>query len=191
VAEPFDLTSLLERCRAGDELAWEAFVRHYQARIFGLACTYVSDRGEAADLAQEIFVRLFETRDRWADGDQFVPWMFQVARNRAVDFLRRHNARRPPLAVPAEEAMLASEPSDGPEAQAIGRSRHGLLRAALARLSALSREVLILREIQGLSVEETARILGVPSGTVKSRANRARTELAARVLALGRGRSGG
>jgi RNA polymerase sigma-70 factor (ECF subfamily) len=190
VGDPLELTTLIERCRAGDELAWEAFVRRYQARIYGLACTYTSQRDEAADLAQEIFVRLFETRARWAPADQFVPWMLQVARNRAVDFLRRRRSRRPPISVPVEDVPLAAEPGDGPEARALGHARRGQLRAALARLSQLSREVLVLRDIQGLSVEETARILGVPTGTVKSRSSRARAELAERMIGLARGGSG-
>lgn len=186
--DAFGLATLIERCRAGDELAWEGFVRRYQGKIFGLACTYVVDRDDAADLAQEIFIRLFETRARWARGEEFVPWMFQVARNRAVDFVRRRNVRRPAVAVPAEDAALATAPGENPEAQTIGRAREGLLRAALARVSAISRDVLVLRDMEGLSVEETARALGVPAGTVKSRASRARAELAERVLAIDRGR---
>jgi RNA polymerase sigma-70 factor (ECF subfamily) len=184
-----DLETLIARCRTGDELAWEAFVRQFQGRVYGLARTYVADSEEAADLAQDIFIRLFETRKRWVSGQEFTPWMFRVARNLAVDFLRRRKVRRPAVSVAADEVALPADPGTGPEALAIGESRRGLVRAALARISAMSREVLVLRDIHGLSVEEAARVLGVPTGTVKSRASRARAELAERVLALGRGRS--
>lgn len=184
-----DLASLIARCRAGDELAWEAFVRRFQGRIYGLACTYVRDRAEAADLAQEIFVRLFETRARWAPAGEFVPWMFQVARNRAIDFLRRRKVRPPASAVPVSEVPALADLSAGPEARAIDRSRLERLRAAMRRVSGLSREVLLLRDVQGLSVAEVARVLGVPVGTVKSRASRARAELAEQVLAADRRRS--
>jgi RNA polymerase sigma-70 factor (ECF subfamily) len=183
--EPSDLSSLIARCRAGDELAWEAFVRLFQRRIYGLACTYVSEREEAADLAQEIFVRLFETRARWATHDEFLPWMFQVARNRAIDFVRRRKVRRPAASVPSDEVPTLVDHTEGPEVQAIGGSRRAWLRAALGRVSALSREVLLLRDVQGLSVQETAAVLGVPAGTVKSRSNRARTELAEQLLTAG------
>ena len=184
-----DLSSLIARCRAGDELAWEVFVRQYQGRIYGLACTYVTDRDEAADLAQEIFIRLFETRRKWAPHGEFLPWMFQVARNRAIDFLRRRKVRRPAVAVPVDDVPMLADQGEGPEAQAIAGSRRERLRAALRRVSALSREILLLRDVQGLSVQEAASVLGVPSGTVKSRSNRARAELAEQMLAAGPDRS--
>ncbi len=190
IVDTVDLAPLVAQCRAGDPLAWEAFVRRFQSRIYGLACTYVRDRDEAADLAQEIFIRLFETRARWAPEAEFVPWLFQVARNRAVDFLRRRNVRRPAVSVPADEAALTlADPGEGPEAQAIRRSRRERFRAGLARLSDISREILLLRDVQGLSVREVAAALNVPAGTVKSRASRARAELAERMLALGGERS--
>ncbi len=174
-----DLDPLIVRCRAGDDAAWETFVRRFQGRLFGLACTYVSNRDEAADLAQDIFVRLFETRDRWPDsGPEFLPWMFQVARNRAVDFLRRRQSRRISASVPLDDGPILMDGGASPEAQAIGASRRAQLRAALGRVSALAREVLVLRHVQGLSLHETAAALGVPIGTVKSRANRGRSELA-------------
>ena len=109
-----DLSSLIARCRAGDELAWEVFVRQFQGRIFGLACTYVSDGDEAADLAQEIFIRLFETRRKWAPHGEFLPWMFQVARNRAIDFLRRRTVAR---------LLAAFAKASAPES--VSRCQHG------------------------------------------------------------------
>lgn len=188
--DTLDLAPLIAKCKAGDPLAWEAFVRRFQGRLYGLACTYVRDRDEAADLAQEIFIRLFETRARWAPEAEFVPWMFQVARNRAVDFLRRRKVRRPAVSVPADEAVpTLADPGEDPEARAIRRSRRERFRAGLARLSAISREILLLRDVQGLSVREVAAALDVPVGTVKSRASRARAELAEQMVALGGERS--
>ncbi|MEW5981370.1 MAG: sigma-70 family RNA polymerase sigma factor [Acidobacteriota bacterium] len=186
------LTPLIGRCRAGDELAWEAFVRQAQGRIFALAYSYLNDREEARDLAQEIFIRLFETRDRWPDDAEFVPWLIHVARNRSVDYLRRRKARVLSSALPEEHFASVPDPSAGPEREAVFASQRKLLRTALRRLSAISREVLMLRDIQGLSVEEVSDLLGVPEGTVKSRASRARIELSERVLALSRrGGAGG
>jgi RNA polymerase sigma-70 factor (ECF subfamily) len=188
--ETLDLASLIARCRAGDELAWEGFVRRFQGRVFGLACTYVTDREGAADLAQEIFIRLFETRARWPRHGEFMPWMFQVARNLAIDFLRRRKVRRPAVRVLVDDVPELADPGEGPEARAIGKSRRERLRAALGRVSALSREILLLRDVQGLSVQEAAAVLGVPAGTVKSRSNRARVELADVMLRSERKRSG-
>ena len=183
-----DLTSLVDRCRGGDAAAWEAFVRQLQGRLFALAYSYAGDREDARDLAQEIFVRLYEARGQWPSGDEFLPWLFRVARNRSVDYLRRRSVRRPAVAV--DEAAVAElpDPAPGAEAQAIESDRRGLLHAALRGLSAINREIVILRDVHGLSVQQVASILGVPLGTVKSRASRARVELAARVMALSRGR---
>jgi RNA polymerase sigma-70 factor, ECF subfamily len=185
-----ELAALVEPCRAGDAQAWETFVRGLQGRIFALSYSYVGDREEARDLAQEIFVRLYETRDQWASGDEFLPWLFRVARNRSVDYLRRRKVRRPALTAPEE--ALADLPDAAPtaEAQAISAGRRALLHAALRGLSAINREIVVLRDVHGLSVQHVASILSIPVGTVKSRASRARIELAERVLALSRDRGG-
>jgi RNA polymerase sigma-70 factor (ECF subfamily) len=182
------LTALVDRCRTGEAAAWEAFVRQVQGRLFALAYSYAGDREDARDLAQEIFVRLYEARGQWPSGDEFLPWLFRVARNRSVDYLRRRSVRRRGIA--ADEDALAELPDPGPgaEARAIESDRRGLLHAALRGLSAINREIVILRDVHGLSVQQVASILGVPLGTVKSRASRARVELAERVLALSRGR---
>jgi RNA polymerase sigma-70 factor (ECF subfamily) len=185
-----DFVTLLDGCRAGDAHAWEAFVRRMQGRLFALAYSYAGDREDARDLAQEIFVRLYEARGQWPSGDEFLPWLFRVARNRSVDYLRRRSVRRPAGA--ADEALLADlpDPSPGAETRAIESDRRGLLHAALRGLSAINREIVVLRDVHGLDVKQVASILGVPVGTVKSRASRARVELAERVLALARGRGG-
>jgi RNA polymerase sigma-70 factor, ECF subfamily len=185
--DQLELPILLARCRAGDDLAWEAFVRRFQGRVYALAYSYVGEREDARDLAQEIFIRLFETRDRWADGDEFMPWLIHVARNRSVDFLRRRKVRRPAVSVQEDEGFQLPDHQPSPESQTVTASQRTLLHAALRGLSTLSREVLILRDVHGLSVQHVASTLGVPVGTVKSRASRARTELVARVRALGGG----
>lgn len=186
------LTPLIGRCRAGDELAWEAFVRQAQGRVYALAYSYLNDREEARDLAQEIFIRLYETRDRWPDhDDEFVPWLIHVARNRSVDYLRRRKARVLSSALPEEHYASVPDGGEGPEDQAVATSQRTVLRAALSRLSAISREIVMLRDIQGLSVEQVSSVLGVPEGTVKSRASRARIELAEEVLAMSRPRQAG
>jgi RNA polymerase sigma-70 factor (ECF subfamily) len=145
----------------------------------------VTNRDDASDLAQDIFVRLFETRGRWPDGPEFLPWMFQLARNRAVDFIRRRQARRASAAVALDEAPPLADPGDSPETHAITESRRTRLLAALRKVSTTAREVIVLRHVHGLSIEETAAVLGLPIGTVKSRANRGRAELARELLGAG------
>lgn len=179
-----DLGELIDACRRGDALAWETLVRRFQARIYGLARHYVRDPEEARDLAQEIFVRIYRKLDGFQGGDAFVPWMLRVARNCCIDRIRRLEARPPAHDVPADEArdLVAGGPS--PEAEGAASERRRMLERGLDALAHDHREVLILKEIEGLKVEEISAMLGVPSGTIKSRAARARAELARVIVAL-------
>jgi len=179
-----ELPALLERCRQGDDLAWEAFVRQFQGRVYSIATGYASNPDDTRDFAQEIFVRLYETRGRWAPPEVFVPWLVKVARNLCLDQLRRRKARPPAEDVLADEMPDLAGTAESPEAAVIGDSRRRLVWRALRSLGPLSREIILLKDIQGLALEEIATMLRVPLGTVKSRSNRARLELATRVLAL-------
>jgi RNA polymerase sigma-70 factor (ECF subfamily) len=186
-----ELPTLLERCRQGDELAWEAFVHQFQRRIYGLATCYTSNADEARDFAQDVFVRLYRTRARWIDADRFVPWMIRVARNVCLDQVRARGRRPPVSEVAVDELIDLAAPEGSPEEDYAARSRQRLFYRALSRLTDLAREIIVLKEIQGLSLEEVASLLRVPLGTVKSRSNRARIDLARNVLALERERQKG
>ncbi len=179
-----DLAMLLERCKAGDELAWEALVRQFQARVFGIAFHYTGNSEDARDLAQEIFVRIYSHLDFCGGEQMFVPWMIRISRNACIDHLRRKKARPTPSDIAVEEMIHLQAPGLNPEEHWISNSRRRLIHLALRKLTALNREVILLREILGLPLEEIASMLDIPLGTVKSRINRARIELAERVRAL-------
>jgi RNA polymerase sigma-70 factor (ECF subfamily) len=181
-----DLATLIDRSRQGDDLAWEAFVRQFQRRVYSIACGYASGREEAQDLAQDIFVRLYETRGRWAPTEAFLPWLVRVARNVCLDQLRRKKARPPAEDVLADEMVDLASPAATPETELESTTERRLVWRALQSLGRLSREMILLKEIQGFSLQEIAAMLHVPIGTVKSRSNRARLELAERILALER-----
>jgi len=179
-----ELQTLLERCQSGDALAWEALVRQYQARVLGLARHYVGNQEEARDVAQEIFIRIYRHMDRCEGADHFLPWMLRIGRNACIDHLRRRKARPPAQDQPIEERYDLASQAPTPEDEWHRDSRKRLVHLALQAMSELNREVLVLREIQGMSLEETAATLNVPLGTVKSRCNRARLELAKKLLSL-------
>ena len=173
-----DLETLLDRCRQGDALAWEALVRQMQARVHGLAMHYLRDPEEARDAAQDIFIRLYERLDQFVGSETFIPWLLRLARNACIDRIRRRRARPPAFDIPADEHLeLAAEQPDPHEVWGTGQRRR-LLVAALNQLPRPSREVVILKDIYGLSLEEVAALLEIPVGTVKSRSSRARLELA-------------
>jgi RNA polymerase sigma-70 factor (ECF subfamily) len=179
-----ELTALLDRCRQGDELAWEALVRRFEGRVYRMALHYVRDAEEARDLAQEVFVRVWRHLGEGVEHATFVPWLLRLTRNASIDRLRRRRARREASELPAGAAAEPVSTDAGPEQQSLGAARRRLVWRALGRLGETSREILVLKEIEGLEVREISDLLALPEGTVKSRAHRARLELARAVLAL-------
>lgn len=177
--------ALLQRVRAGDELAWEAFVRQHQGRIFGLAYHYVGHAEDARDLAQETFVHIYRNLARLPDGPGLLPWMLCITRNLCMDLFRRRKARPPAWDIPVEDLGHLAAPDNDPEQQLHDRARRDLVHRALRELTDLNREMILLKDIQGLSLDEIAGLLGIPVGTAKSRSNRARLELAEKLVAMG------
>jgi RNA polymerase sigma-70 factor (ECF subfamily) len=177
-----EIGDLLDRCRAGDELAWETLVRRFQARVHGLALLYLNDREEALDCAQDVFVRVYRHLDDCREADGFLPWLLRITRNAAIDRQRRRRVRPAGRSVPLEAAESIAAPGPDPADELMATRRRDRVRSALNRLGSLNREIVILKEIQGLSFESVAGVLGIPVGTAKSRSNRARLELA-RMLA--------
>lgn len=159
-------------------------MRRFQARIYGLAFHYLRDPEESRDMAQEIFVQVYRKLDSFREDENLVPWMLRVGRNMCIDRLRRIKARPPAADVVLDEntELAADEPTPEDAAQAEGLKR--LLERALGAMSDKHREVILLKDIQGMKIEEIADLLAEPVGTIKSRSNRARIELAARVRAL-------
>jgi RNA polymerase sigma-70 factor (ECF subfamily) len=175
---------LLPRCRAGDEAAWRELVARHTRKVFGLAYRFTGRVDEAEDLTQEVFIKVYQTLGRYREADgPFGGWLMAVARNHAIDHYRRRRQERlrrvdEPAAL---EAMPAREehPIHGLEREERARLVHRGVRALPADL----RLPLILCDLQGLPYEEIAAELQIPLGTVKSRINRARLELAKRLLA--------
>lgn len=179
-----DLDILLSRCRQGDPESWEALVRRYQARIYGFALHYLRDHEDARDAAQEIFIKMYQHLNGFRDGQAFLPWMLRLARNCCIDRIRSRNARPHDLGVTVERGMDRESADASPEQSLLEDARRALLYSALATLTAANREIVLLKDIQQLRLAEIATRLGLPMGTVKSRSNRARSELAKAVRSL-------
>ncbi len=179
-----DVATLVERCRRGDGLAWEALVRACQGRVYSVAWHYMRDPEEARDMAQEIFIRVYRKLDTFHGGETFLPWLMKLARNACLDRLREKAARPPLSDIPIEEGPQLRDEGPDPEASTEASARRRLLYRALERMSEKGREMILLKEIQGLKLEEISEMLEVPIGTVKSRSNRARLELAVALRGL-------
>jgi RNA polymerase sigma-70 factor (ECF subfamily) len=176
-------SDLLRRCQQGDEAAWRELVSRYTRRVFSLAYRFTGRVDEAEDLTQEVFVKVYQQLDRFAETEgSFPAWLMTVARNRAIDNYRRRKEEHRLKADDPEIVEVAASSDEGPQ-RALERSeRVALVHRGLRALPVDLREPLILCDLQGLPYEEAAATLGIPLGTIKSRINRGRLELAKRLL---------
>jgi RNA polymerase sigma-70 factor, ECF subfamily len=179
-----DLDHLLTQCRAGNELAWESLVRGFQARVYSICWHFLGNSEEARDAAQEVFIKIYRNLDHCLDAAMFLPWLIRLSRNHSIDLLRRRGVRPQADGLSSEELQMRPSSDPNPEESFMAESRRNLIHRALRQLTGLNREIVILKDIQGLAFEQIASLLKVPLGTVKSRSNRARLELAEKVLAL-------
>ena len=176
--------SLVDRCLGGEEAAWEDLIRTHTRRVYGLCYRFTGKDSEAQDLTQEVFLRVYRTLKtfRAAEG-AFTTWLARLTRNLLIDNYRRTRHERLTDSIEEQLPMLEESVSAAsrPEGMVAGREASEILQGALQKLSPELREAVILRDLQGLEYREIADILRIPEGTVKSRLNRGRTELA-RVL---------
>jgi len=185
-----DPAKLLKRCSQGDELAWEVLVRQHQGRICAIAYGYLGDQDEAFDLAQEIFVRVYQRLHTCDDPEKFQSWITRIARNACIDHLRRLKSRPPRQDIQADEMHNLAGSSSNPEQDWVNNSRKKLVFRAMQELSEINREIILLKDIQELPLDEIAGMLDLPVGTVKSRSSRARIELARVIAGFGSGPDG-
>lgn len=178
----FDLDiQLVERCLAGDEGAWEDLVKTHSRRVYAVCYRFVGKESEAQDLTQDVFLRLFRTLKSFRAGEgSFTVWLTRMTRNLLIDNYRRTKQERVTDSIEEQLPMLEERSRSGSRADGMlaGREASELLQAALQRLSPELRETVILRDLEELEYKEIAETLGVPEGTVKSRLNRGRAELA-------------
>ncbi len=173
--------SLVERCLAGEDLAWDELVRAHTKRVYGLCYRFTNSSTEAQDLTQEVFLRIFKSVKSFrSDEGNFTTWLARLTRNLLIDHYRRTRQDRSTDSIEGqlpilEEKLTATARPDGLVA---GREAREQLQSALQKLSPELRETLILRDLEEMDYREIADVLKIPEGTVKSRLNRARAELA-------------
>ncbi|MDD8019754.1 MAG: sigma-70 family RNA polymerase sigma factor [Acidobacteriota bacterium] len=176
-----EVKELVQECLRGDSGAWKMLVDSYSKRIFNLAYRFASSRQEAEDLTQDIFLKLYRSLARYNLEHDFTAWFLTLARNYLIDEFRRNKIEKSQR-FNGDQPELPSSDRDNPENRYLGQEKFFLVRQALQQLPSDLRMALVLREIEGLSYEEIARQVKVPLGTVKSRVNRARLQLAGIIL---------
>ena len=182
------VNALVRRCVAGDAAAWQEIVQQYNRRIYNICYRFSGSPDDAADLTQEVFIKIYRTLGTF-DGSRaaFMTWVTTVTRNLLVDHFRKGKYDRLTDSLDAtpgnqEDGLSIGEQLEDrgstPEQRVRSQETQKMVQAALQKLSPELREAVILRDLQDMDYKEIAIVLKVPEGTVKSRINRGRTELA-------------
>ena len=179
---------LVRRCVSGDAAAWEEIVQKYHRRIYNICYRFAGSGNDAEDLTQEVFIKMYRTLNSYdIDRGAFMTWVTTITRNLLVDHFRKTKQERltdslDTVSSEHEDAMPLSEQiadrGPAPDSRVQSRETGETVHQALQKLSPELREAVILRDLQDLDYREIATVLKVPEGTVKSRINRGRAELA-------------
>jgi len=173
---------LVHQARNGSREAFSALMELYQAKVYNLAYRMTGSAEDAADLCQETFLNAWRGLPNFQGNSSFSTWLYRLTNNACLDFIRREKKRRgmDVLSLNDDEKdfdELIPDNSPTPQAKLEEKERSEALRRALGKLSEEHRQVLLLREISGLSYTEIAKVIGQEEGTVKSRIARARLSL--------------
>jgi len=185
VADQIDATEIdevIERCLKGDQVAWAVIMDRHRRKVFNLAYKFVGRHDEAEDLTQDIFVKIFKALHTFDRRANFQTWLISISRNLCIDHYRSVRKERATMArdVDASELTPASR-ERGPLAQLEQADLKEIIRRAMAELPDALRVAVTLRDLQEYSYQEIADQLHLPEGTVKSRINRGRIELARQI----------
>ena len=172
--ETCDERELIPRSQAGDRLAFEELVRRHADRLYAVVLRFVADAGEAEEVTQEAFLRAWRSIDRFEFRSQFFTWLYRIGINEA----KRRGERRPPVGTVGsiEDSPIEEAPdwSDAPEFRVEQGQLRGVLEDAVRALPLDYRAPLILRDVEGLSTQEAAEVMGLGEAAFKSRLHRAR-----------------
>jgi len=179
---------LLDRCKAGDTVAWDTLIRRYEKSICKFAYSLCRNHEEAGDIAGQVFLRLYQNLHTFRNEASFTSWLFRIVRNTYLDLCVRP-AHRSHLSLDAgpnndnepSTGRDIMDPAPSPESICMEHETAQLLAKAIHHLPAYQRQVLRMYHSEGKSYEEIAAATGLSIGTVKSRLNRARNMLRERL----------
>ncbi len=172
---------LVERCLAGEDFAWEELIRVHTRRVYGICYRFTGSDSESQDLAQEVFLRVYKSLGSFRSKEgSFQVWLSRLTRNLLIDHYRKSRLQRATDSIEDQLPVLEQKGSAANRTDAMLASREAgeLIQQALNKLSPELRETVILRDLEEMEYREIAGVLQVPEGTVKSRLNRGRAELA-------------
>jgi len=176
------LEDIIRQCLDGKEGAWKMLVDLFSKRIFNLAHQFAGNSQEAEDLTQDIFIKLYRSLPKYDFGRNFAAWFLTLAKNHLIDEYRRTKWEKRNRDDFDDRLRVAAAETGDPEANLAADEAKRTLWESLNLLPAETRMAVILKEIQGRKYEEVAEIMSLPVGTVKSRINRGRLQLARFIL---------
>lgn len=176
--------ALVKRVQAGDHGAFRELFDRYNKRVFAVAFGVLKNRQDAADCVQEGFVKVYKHLPNFQGTSSFYTWLYRIVMNLAIDQLRRRKTSRPAeyderreSEEPGDDAIMSRMLDENPRKAVIRRELVQRMEAALAELPEYHRQVILLREVEGMSYEEMAETLEVPKGTIMSRLFHARKKM--------------
>ncbi len=182
--EPDDLT-LVNRCKEGDQQAFRLLVKRYERKVFSVAFGMLKDREDALDVSQEAFVKVHRYLGDFKGDSSFYTWLYRITRNLAVDRIRSRRGESVEFdeKVAQDEAelgdagFLSTQLGTNPQKSALRRELAEKMSEALQQIPEKHREILLLREVEGMSYEDLSQVLEIPKGTVMSRLFHARAKM--------------
>lgn len=169
-----DQEKIIARARRGDADAFEQLVVSYRDQVFRLALRMCGSEADADEVAQEAFLSAWKALPNFRGESQFSTWLYQLTTHAAIDLMRREKRQ---IAADDITEVSAADPAPSPQQQAEQSEQREIVRDAILQLAPEQREVVVLRFMEELSYEEIGAVLKLPSGTVKSRLNRAKAQL--------------
>lgn len=175
-----ELAQLVAQAQGGDAAAFERLISIYQGKVYGFARAFTSDPEQASDVAQDALIKIYRSLGGFRFQSSLLTWIFRIVKSVFLDHYKSRRQKERKLEQPLDgvsEHETGETDDGGPEAELLRHEERAALWAALQEVPEVFRTVLVLADMQGLSYEEVAAIVGVPVGTVKSRLNRGREAL--------------
>ncbi len=182
---------LIEKCKNGDMLAFEDIVHQYERLVYATAYRMLNNHSDAQDVSQEVFIKVYKKLDSYKPTYSFGAWISTIASNTSIDYIRKHK-KQSLLSLDKEiefedsSVGLTLESNDlTPEQELIQKEKRELIQKAIELLDEESRELIILRDVNGIPYNEIAENLDLKLGTVKSKISRSRIKLQKIILGFG------
>ena len=178
-----DEANLISKAKGGDTEAFEKLIESSKGLLFNLALKLLQNQDDAEEATQEVLLKMYKNISGFKGDSAFNTWAYRVMHNYCMDLLRK-NKNKKNVSLDerisyeeASDAQIQASQEDSPERQAEKNELKKIVRGAIAKLPESQRELIVLRDIEGLGIEEISKITSLPNGTIKSRLNRARLKL--------------